>query len=155
MGQCFAGWNIIPEICNSKVVEAAEQDRKASVNSTNFTSHYTHTFFLKKEKVVTSLCSKNEQSQCVFILRNWQKQPPRLFSKISVLFFQEQLFLYFSRRLYVFTEQMPIFQEGLSVRRTDTNFPGGLGLFTEQLPFFQEPSLCVHRTDTDFPGAIF
>ena len=55
----------------------------------------------------------------------------------------------------MFTEQMPIFQEGLSVRRTDTNFSGGLGLFTEQIPFFQEPSLCVHRTDTDFPGTLF
>ena len=64
-------------------------------------------------------------------------------------------FSVFSRRLYVFTEQMPISQEDLTVRRTDTNFPGGLGLFTEQIPFFQEPFLCVHRTDTDFPGGLF
>ena len=28
-------------------------------------------------------------------------------------------------------------------------------LFTEQIPFFQEPSLCVHRTDTNFPGTPF
>ena len=94
-----------------------------------------------------------------------QKQPPRLFSKISVLFFQEHLFLYFSRRLYVFTEQMPIFQEGLSVRRTDTNFPGKRGLFSEQIPFsrsiflateqitiFQEAFFEYQRTDKQFPG---
>ena len=47
-----------------------------------------------------------------------------------------------------------VFQEGLSVHRTDKSFPGGCGLFTEQTPFFQEPSLCVHRTDTNFPGAL-
>ena len=60
-------------------------------------------------------------------------------SKISVLFFQGHLFQ-FSRRL--FTEQIPIFQEGIC-------------LFAEQIPFFQEPFLCVHRTDADFSGATF
>ena len=49
------------------------------------------------------------------------------------------LFSKFFMRLYVFTEQITIFQEGMSVRWTDTNFPGA--------------HLCVHRTDTDFPGA--
>ena len=52
-----------------------------------------------------------------------KKQPPSLCSEISVLFFQEHLFLDFSKRLNVFTEQIPIFQQGLSVRRTDTIFP--------------------------------
>ena len=112
--------------------------------------------------------SKRESKKCM-IRTTCQKQPPRLFSKISVLFFQEHLFLEFSRRRYVFTEQMPIFQEGLSVHRTDTIFPGALFmcssnryrfsrstfLATEQIPIFQEPSLCVHRTDTNFPGAPF
>ena len=39
----------------------------------------------------------------------------------------------------MFTKQIPIFQEGMSLRRTDTIFPGAM--------------LCVHQTDTDFPGA--
>ena len=96
------------------------------------------------------------------------KQPPRQFSKISVLFFQEHLFLEFSRRLNVFTEQILIFQEGMSVRRTDTIFPGALFmcspnryrfsrstvLATEQIPIFQE-HLYSHRTDTNFPGSTF
>ena len=97
-----------------------------------------------------------------------QKQPPRLFSKISLLLFQEHLFLDFSRWLYVFTEQMPIFQEGLSVRRTDTNFQedvvcspnryhfskSPLYVFIEQIPIFQE-HLFSYRTDTIFPGTFF
>ena len=33
-------------------------------------------------------------------------------------------------------------------------FPGGF-LFTEQIPIFQEPILWVHRTDSDFPGSLF
>ena len=41
----------------------------------------------------------------------------------------------------MFTEQRLIFQEGLFVRQTDTNFPGSV--------FFG------YRTDTDFPGAPF
>ena len=28
-------------------------------------------------------------------------------------------------------------------------------LFAEQIPLFQELCLCVHRTDFDFPGALF
>ena len=68
-----------------------------------------------------------------------QKQPPKQFSKISVLFFQEQPFYNFprgsicssnrhefSRRFHLFVEQTWIFQEGLYVLWTDTNFPGGL-----------------------------
>ena len=61
----------------------------------------------------------------------------------------------FSRKVCLFTEQLPIFQEGFSVHRTDTNFSGECGLFTEQIPFFQKPSLCVHRTDTNFPELLF
>ena len=61
----------------------------------------------------------------------WQKQPPRQFSKISVLIFQEQPFYNFpgvsicssnrqefSRRVYMFFEQTRIFQEGLSIEKT-------------------------------------
>ena len=89
-----------------------------------------------------------------------QKQPPRQFSKISVLFFQEQPFYNFpegsicssnrhefSRRVHLFVEQTWIFQEGLYVLRTDMNFPGGL---IEKTRFFKEV-LSVHRTDTNFP----
>ena len=36
----------------------------------------------------------------------------------------DSLFLDFSRRLYVFTEHILIFQEALCVHQTDTNFPG-------------------------------
>ena len=81
-----------------------------------------------------------------------QKQPPRQFSKISVLFFQEQPFYNFpggyicssnrhefSRRVNLFVEQTRIFQEGLYVLRTDTNFPGGL---FEKTCFFQGGSIC-------------
>ena len=53
-------------------------------------------------------------------------------------FFQEHLFLYFSRRLNVFTEQMPIFQEHLFSHR-----------------FSRSSSFFGYRTDTDFPGTIF
>ena len=74
----------------------------------------------------------------------------------------------FSRRLYVFTEQIQIFQDVnivctpnkffqepiLCVHRTDTDFPGATILATEQIPIFQE-LLFSYRTDTDFPGALF
>ena len=88
-----------------------------------------------------------------------QKQPPRLFSKISVLFFQEHLFLenryryHFSRSyVYVFTKQITIFQEHYFGYRTDTDFPRAplqppnryqffrstFFLATEQITIFQE-----------------
>ena len=41
----------------------------------------------------------------------------------------------------MFNEQIPVFQEDMSVRRT--------------ILFFQEPFSCVHWTDTDFPRALF
>ena len=67
----------------------------------------------------------------------------------------------------MFTEQIAIFQEGMSVRLTDTNFPGahlcvhrtetdfpGAPILSiEQVPIFQE-HLFSYRTDTDFPGAL-
>ena len=58
-----------------------------------------------------------------------QMQPPRLFStKISVLFFQEHLFLDFGRKLHVFTEYIcslnryQILPGELLVYRTDSDF---------------------------------
>ena len=80
--------------------------------------------------------SKRESKKCM-IRTTCQKQPPRLFSKISVLFFQEHLFLGF-------------FQKASGVNRTDTyflgryvsllnryNFSRRIFLFAEQIPFFQ------------------
>ena len=86
----------------------------------------------------------------------FQKQPPRQFSKISVLFFQEQPFYNFpgvsicssnrhefSRTVYnMFFEHTRIFQEGLSKRHV---FSRRLYLFVEQT------ILLSHRTDTNFP----
>ena len=96
----------------------------------------------------------------------FQKQPPRRFSK----------YLFFFSRSNLFT----IFQEGLSVLQTDTNFPGGFieqtrrficsskrpyfssniwtnfpknsYLVPEHMPIFQE-LLFFHRTDIHFPGS--
>ena len=117
----------------------------------------------------SNVCALKPCSHCAITCDNsFQKQPPRQFSKISVLFFQEHLFLDFSRRLYVFTEQILIFQEGLfvrrtdhnfpeevfSARRTDNNFPGRYNCSPNRYHFFQE-SMSAHRTDNDFPGAIF
>ena len=94
-----------------------------------------------------------------------QQQPPRKFSKISILFFQEHGFLDFSRRLNVFTEKILIFQEGMSVHQTDTNFPGALFLATEKIQILQQSAteqilifqegMSVHQTDTNFPGPLF
>ena len=83
-----------------------------------------------------------------------QKQPPRQFSKISVLFFQEQPFYNFpggsicssnrhefSRRVYMFFEQTQIFQEGYSKRH----------VFSRRFYLFVEQTLLSHRTDTNFP----
>ena len=47
----------------------------------------------------------------------------------------------FSRKVCLFIEQIPIFQEHFFVDRTDTNFPGAL--------FFG------YRTGTDFPRSLF
>ena len=91
----------------------------------------------------------------------------RQFSKISVLFFQEQPFIIFqegpfvprtdrnfpgesicssnrhefSRRVYMFFEQTRIFQEGLSKRH----------VFSRRFYLFVEQTLLSHRTDTNFP----
>ena len=78
-----------------------------------------------------------------------QKQPPRRFFKISVLFFQEQPFYnipgggvycsskrhVFSGRVCIFFEQTRIFQEGLSNRHV---FSRRVYMFFEQTQIFQE-----------------
>ena len=105
------------------------------------------TFFKEQKKGIRNLST---------ILKTLQKQPPRQFSKISVLFFQEQPFYNFpgwsicssnrhefSRRVHLFVEQTWISQEGLYVLRTDTNFPGG---FIEKTCFFQRGSICSSNT---------
>ena len=118
-----------------------------------------NTFRKKNYFILISLLSSWYQIIVVFAGRtfdNLQKQPPRQFSKISVLFFQEQPFYNFpggyicssnrhefSRRVNLFVEQTRIFQEGLYVLRTDTNFQGGL---FEKTCFFKEV-LSVRRTD--------
>ena len=48
-------------------------------------------------------------------MQSRQKQILKLFSKISVFFFNKHLFLDFSRKLYVFTEQLLTFKEGIFV----------------------------------------
>ena len=101
--------------------------------------------------------STRRRRQQSYLTMQRQKQPPRLFSKISVLFIQEHLFLEFSSRLNVFNEQIPIFQQGMSIsvlRRTDTDFPGALFLATEQIPIFQKHSYS-YRTDANFPEEMF
>ena len=61
----------------------------------------------------------------------------------------------FSRKVYLFAEQIPFFQElCLCVHQTDTDFSGSTVLATEQIPIFQE-HLYSHRTDTNFPEALF
>ena len=42
-----------------------------------------------------------------------------------------------------------------SARRTDTIFSRKICLFIEQIPIFQEQSFFGNRTDTDIPGAPF
>ena len=73
-------------------------------------------------------------------------QPPRL-SKISVLFFQEHLFLDFSRMLYyVFTKQIPTFQEDIwSVHRTDTDSPGAPFLLSNRYRFSRSTVLATEQ----------
>ena len=58
--------------------------------------------------------------------------------------------IFFSRSNNLFT----IFQKGLSVRRTDTNFPGGFieqTCFLKRVYLFVEQPLLSHRTYTNFP----
>ena len=74
---------------------------------------------------------------------SFQKQPPRQFSKLSVLFFQEQPFYNFLGGFICSSNRHEFFQKGLYVLRTDTNFPGGL---IEKICFFKEV-LSVRRTD--------
>ena len=93
-----------------------------------------------------------------FLDRYCQKQPPRQFSKISVLFFQEQPFYNFpggsicssnrhefSRRVYMFFKQTRIFQEGLSKRH----------VFSRRFYLFVEQTLLSHRTDINFPRSPY
>ena len=105
----------------------------------------------------------------LFLIRKqiYQKQPPRQFSKISVLFSRSNLFIIFqevpfvprtdmnfpggsicssnrhefSRSVYMFFEQTRIFQEGLSKRH----------VFSRRFYLFVEQILLSHRTDTNFP----
>ena len=111
---------------------------------------FSNQFYLINKKEINN-STKSKLTSFIY-----QKQPPRQFSKISVLFFQEQPFYNFpggyicssnrhefSRRVNLFVEQTHIFQEGLYVLRADTNFPGGL---FEKTCFFQEV-LSVRRTD--------
>ena len=46
----------------------------------------------------------------------------------------------FSRKVYLFVEQITIFRKGMSVHRTDINFLGAFffSFRTEQIPFFQK-----------------
>ena len=91
------------------------------------------------------LLSKN-----LFIIFQEQKQPPRQFSKISVLFFQEQHFYNFpARSLYFFIEQILFFQEALSSPRTPTIFQETLSS-PRTHTIFQEPPMA--RTHRYFPG---
>ena len=70
-----------------------------------------------------------------------------IFKKICS-FLSGASFLNFSRRLYVFTQQIPFFQEHiLCVHRTDTDFPGAPILATEQITIFQEAFFEYQRTD--------
>ena len=80
---------------------------------------------------------------CMFIMKLpkdylCQKQPLRVFSKISVHSFQEHLFLEFSRRINVFNKQIPIFQESF--------------FSTEQITVFKEAFIELQRTDSQLPG---
>ena len=102
-----------------------------------------------------------------------QKQPPRQFSKITVLFFQEQPFYNFpgrsicssnrhefSRRVYMFFEQIQIFQDSRRAYRKDRSshrdsFRKYLFFFSRSNFFiiFQEGPF-VPRTDMNFPGGF-
>ena len=100
----------------------------------------------------------------LFIAVSFQKQPPRLFSKISVPFsgvFQDVLCVHrttdanFPGRFVCLLNRYKFSRRTIHVTIRHVEDDGGRGLFTEQIQFFQEPSLCVHRTDTDFPEALF
>ena len=68
--------------------------------------------------------------------RTLQKQPRRLFSKVSVLFFQEHLFLDFPGRL-------------LCVHRTDTDFPKPLIWLPNRYRFFRSTWIQPHLITFD------
>ena len=74
-------------------------------------------------------------NMCI-IYPNFQKQPPRQFSKISVLFLQEQPFYNFP-----------------SVRWKDMNFPGG-SICSSNRHEFSKDRLYVLQTDTNFPRGL-
>ena len=115
-------------------------------------------YFLNKKKFELSLVDHVDLLHIIYsylLIESVQEQPPRRFSKISVLFFQEHLFLDFSRRLYVFTEQILIFQEGIFFRRTDTIFPGANFMCSPNRYRFSKSPYFGYRTGTDFPGAPF
>ena len=88
-----------------------------------------------------------------------QKQPPRQFFKISVLFFQEKPFYNFPGGSICSPNRHAFFKEVLSVRRTDlishridTHFPRNPYLVLEHIRIFQEP-LFPRRTDIHFLGS--
>ena len=126
-----------------------------------FRFFYSHKFQLVVLETI-DIAQKQKRKTCVevyFIARiynhNRQKQPPRQFSKISVLFFQEHLFLDFSRRPYVFTEKILIFQEDIFFRRTDRTFQETSFLLVKQIVIFQETSFLLVEQITIFQKGIF
>ena len=77
-----------------------------------------------------------------------QKQPPWLFSKISVLFFREHFFLEFSRS-WTYT----IFPGTLFMCSPNGyRFSRSIFLATEQITIFQKAFFEYQRTDRQFPG---
>ena len=108
---------------------------------------------MNSRRIMNIDIDKHKKNHEVIKVTTIQKQPPRRFSKISVLFFQEQPFYNFpgesicssnrhefSRRVYMFFEQTRIFQEGLSKRH----------VFLRRFYLFVEQTLLSHRTDTNF-----
>ena len=98
-------------------------------------------------------------SKVSFLFRNpfnkqktilFQKQPRRLFSKISVLFFKAHLFLDFSRRLHVFTKQIPIFLEGKSNCRIDTKFSRRILCSLNRYYFYRKPFSNINKLIGNF-----
>ena len=75
-------------------------------------------------------------------------------------YFREYLFFssrstFFCSNLNVSTEQIVIFQEGISVRRTDTIFPGAAFICSLKRYQFSRRTFFGYRTDTNFPVAPF
>ena len=110
--------------------------------------------------------NRYEQHSTFFI----QKQPPRRFFKISVLFFQEQPFYNFPGGSICFSNRHEFFkrvyrtnmffqggshlfvEQTFLSHRTNTNFPRNPYLVLEDIRIFQEP-LFSHQTDIHFPGS--